>query len=260
MVNNYWHERNKPYIPGQKAPFKISRSKIELFIQCPRCFWLDVRHKITRPNSPPFKINQAIDELFKKEFDVYRKQGKPHPLMVEYQIPAIPYQNDNINTWRETFVGVVSIHQPTNLHIFGAVDDLWLDQDQKVVVVDYKATAKDQEVNIDANWQMSYKRQMEVYQWLLRANGLTVSDTGYFVYANARLDMDGFNNKIEFQTKVIPYMGDDSWIEPTLLKLKKCMDDDNMPPPGDDIMGGECKYCAYSRSRTELTLKYLKTI
>ena len=46
MANSYFRERSKPYEPGQKAAFKVSRSKIELFMQCPRCFWLDVRLKI----------------------------------------------------------------------------------------------------------------------------------------------------------------------------------------------------------------------
>jgi 2-isopropylmalate synthase len=36
--------------------------------------------------------------------------------------------------------------------------------------------------DLDQEWQDSYKRQMDVYQWLLRQNGLKVSNTGYFVY------------------------------------------------------------------------------
>jgi CRISPR/Cas system-associated exonuclease Cas4 (RecB family) len=255
---NYWRERSAPYKPGQTAAFKVSRSKIELFKQCPRCFWLDVRLKITRPNSPPFNINKAIDELFKKEFDSYRKQGKPHPLMVEFNVPAIPFQHEQLNTWRETFVGVVAIHKPTNLHVFGGVDDLWVGEDGKVIVVDYKATAKDKEVSIDSDWQISYKRQLEVYQWLLRQNGLDVSDTGYFVYANGRMDMDGFNDRIEFRTKVISYTGSDAWVEPTLEKMKACMDQDDMPPVGDSIMGGPCEFCTYARQRTELTLSHVQ--
>ncbi|HSD56172.1 MAG TPA: hypothetical protein VLA92_03400, partial [Candidatus Saccharimonadales bacterium] len=77
--NNYMRERSIPYRPGQKAAFKVSRSKIELYKQCPRCFWLDVRLKIKQPSGPPFNINKAIDELFKKEFDGYRTKGEPHP-------------------------------------------------------------------------------------------------------------------------------------------------------------------------------------
>ena len=258
MANSYWRERSAPYVPGQSAPYKVSRSKIELFMQCPRCFWLDVRKKITRPSSPPFNINKAIDELFKKEFDTYRAQKQPHPLMVEYKVDAIPYDHDQLNTWRENFVGIISIHEPTNLHVFGAIDDLWINPAGEAIVVDYKATSKDREVSIDSDWQISYKRQMEVYQWLLRQNGLAVQNTGYFVYANGRADLDAFNDKVEFRTKIIPYTGNDSWVEPTLARMKACMDNDDMPPIGDAAMGGPCDYCSYARSRTELTLTALQ--
>ncbi len=223
-------------------------------MQCPRCFWLDARLKITRPSSPPFNINKAIDELFKKEFDSYRLKGEPHPLMVEFGVNAIPFAHDSLGKWRENFVGVTTLHEPTNLHIFGAVDDLWADQMGNVMVVDYKATAKTKEVDIESDWQISYKRQMEVYQWLLRQNGLKVSDTGYFVYTNGRLDMEGFNDRIEFRTKVIPYEGNDGWVEPTIIKMKACLEGD-MPAVGTAAMGGACEFCTYAKARTELTLK-----
>ncbi len=227
-------------------------------MQCPRCFWLDVRLKIGRPSSPPFNINKAIDELFKKEFDVYRAQGKPHPLMTDNQIKAVPYQHADLETWRYNFTGVVALHKSTNLHVFGAIDDVWVNDDGELLVVDYKATAKAAEVGIDSPWQISYKRQLEVYQWLLRQNGFAVNDTGYFVYTNGRLDLDGFNDRVEFRTKVIPYKGSDAWIEPTLANMKACMDNDDMPPVGDAAMGGPCEFCSYARARTELTLKNLQ--
>lgn len=256
-MGNYWRERSQPYMPGQQTPFKVSRSKIELFMQCPRCFWLDVRLKITRPSGPPFNINKAIDELFKKEFDVHRAAGTPHPIMADNQVKAVPYQHESLDEWRHNFTGVATLHKPTNLHVFGAIDDVWVNDDGELIVVDYKATSKDKEVDINSEWQISYKRQMETYQWLLRQNGFTVSDTGYFVYTNARMDLDGFNDHLEFRTKLIPYSGNDEWVEPTLLKMKETMEGD-MPPVGLAAMGGECDYCAYARSRTELTLKALK--
>lgn len=226
-------------------------------MQCPRCFWLDVRLKITRPNSPPFNINKAIDELLKKEFDSYRLKGEPHPLMIEHKVQAIPFVHADLDKWRENFVGVTTLHEPTNLHVFGAVDDLWVNPEGEVIVADYKATAKDKEVDIDSAWQISYKRQLEVYQWLLRQNGLKVNNTGYFVYCNGRLDLDGFNNRVEFKTKIIPYTGDDSWVEPTLLKMKECMEGD-MPAIGTAAMGGPCDFCTYARARTELTMQALR--
>jgi CRISPR/Cas system-associated exonuclease Cas4 (RecB family) len=257
MGNNYSRERSLPYKPGQKAAYKLSRSKIELFMQCPRCFWLDVRQKITRPSSPPFNINKAIDELFKKEFDSYRAKAEPHPLMSEYKIDAIPFAHEDLDAWRHNFTGVVALHEPTNLHIFGAIDDVWVNNDGELIVVDYKATAKQSDVSIDSDWQITYKRQIEVYQWLLRQNGFKVSDTGYFVYANGRFDLDGFNDRVEFHTKVLPYKGSDKWIEPTLKKMKKTMEGD-MPAVGVAIMGGRCEFCSYARARTELTLKHIK--
>lgn len=227
-------------------------------MQCPRCFWLDVRLKIKRPDGPPFQINKAIDELFKKEFDGYRLKGKPHPIMIEFGINAIPFQHNLLDVWRENFTGVVAIHSSTNLHVFGAVDDLWVNDAGEVIVVDYKATAKEKDVSLDAQWQDSYKRQMEVYQWLLRQNGLVVSSTGYFVYANGRMDLDGFYNRVEFRTKLIAYTGDDMWVEPTLVKMKTCMEGD-MPNVGKSAMGGPCEFCTYARQRTELTMHALQT-
>jgi CRISPR/Cas system-associated exonuclease Cas4 (RecB family) len=255
---DYWRERAKPYQPGQKTPFKVSRSKVELFMQCPRCFWLDVRLKIKRPNGPPFQINKAIDELLKKEFDSYRLKGEPHPIMLEFGVSAVPFAHDNLDKWRQNFVGVQALHRPTNLLVFGAVDDIWVNNTGELIVVDYKATAKQSDVTLDADWQMSYKRQMEIYQWLLRQNGFNVSSTGYFVYTNGRLDLDGFFNKVEFRTKVIPYTGEDKWVGPTLTKMKKVMDSDTMPPVGKAAMGGDCDFCTYARQRTEITLKAIQ--
>lgn len=248
-----------PYVPGQKTAFKVSRSKIELFMQCKRCYWLDVRKKITRPSGPPFNINKAIDELFKKEFDGYRASGQPHPLMTDNQIKAIPFAHKDLNTWRANFTGVSTLHIPTNLHVFGAVDDIWVNEDDELIVVDYKATAKSSEVSIDSAWQVSYKRQLEVYQWLLRQNGFKVNNTGYFVYTNGRLDLDSFNDHLEFRTKIIAYHGSDAWIEPTLLKMKTCMDSETMPPVGEAAMGGNCDFCSYARARTELTVQAIQS-
>ena len=253
----YMRERSLPYQPGQVAPYKVSRSKIELYMQCPRCFWLDVRYKITRPSSPPFNINKTIDELYKKEFDVHRAAGTAHPIMLKNKVKAIPFKHEKMDEWRHNFTGVETLHEPTNLHVFGAVDDVWINEAGELIVVDYKATSKNKPVSLDSEWQVSYKRQMETYQWLLRANGFTVSDTGYFVYTNARMDMDGFDDHLDFVTTLIPYTGSDGWVADTLVAMKACMEGD-IPPVGVSLMGGECEHCLYARQRTELTLSALQ--
>ncbi len=252
-MKSFVRPRTTPYQPGQKTAYKVSRSKIDDFVNCPRCFWLDRRLKISKPDTPPFQINKAVDELFKKEFDEYRRNGKPHPLMLEFEVDAIPFAHSELEKWRQNFVGVQYLHKPTNLLIFGAVDDLWTNPAGEVMVVDYKATAKKSEVSLDAPWQIAYKRQVEIYQWLLRHNDLNVSNTAYFVYTNGRLDLDGFFDKVEFRTKVIPYIGNDEWIEPVIFKMKECLEQSTMPSPGED-----CEYCSYAKARTTLTLEALR--
>jgi len=90
-------------------------------------------------------------------------------------------------------------------------------------VVDYKATSKKDEVNLDADWQGGYKRQVEFYQWLLRGRGLKVSDRAWFVYANGIRDGGAFDDVLRSRTKLILYDRDDSWVEPTLRDVAHCL-------------------------------------
>jgi CRISPR/Cas system-associated exonuclease Cas4 (RecB family) len=233
--------------PKSPKPFSISRSKIDLFIECPCCFYLDRRLGVGRPPGFPFNLNAAVDKLLKKEFDIHRAKGDIHPLMAQYGIDAIPYEHEDLDKWRENFVGIQYLHAPTNLNITGAIDDVWINSKGELIVVDYKATSKDSEVNIDAQWQDGYKRQMEVYQWLFRANGFKVSDTGYFVYVNGRTDKEAFDGKLEFDVKIIPYKGSDAWIEKVIKTIHKCLMDDRVPLPGRT-----CDYCAYRRSALDV--------
>lgn len=232
------------YKATDDKPFKVSRSGIELFVECPCCFYLNNVRGIRRPSGPPFNINKAVDALLKREFDVHRAGGTAHPYMKQYGIDAVPFQHEMMNEWRENFKGVRYTHEPTNLLVTGAVDDIWENKDGELIVVDYKATSKNEEVNLDADWQISYKRQMEVYQWLLRQLGFKVSKRGYFVYCNGKSDKEAFDGKVEFDVVLLPYDGDDDWVEGTLEKLKECLDNANAPEPSAD-----CEYCGYAQAR-----------
>ena len=80
----------KLFDPSSKESFKISRSKIDVFKQCERCSYLDIRLGVKRPSGPSFTLNNAVDELFKREFDVHRANGTQHPLAKEYNVDAGP--------------------------------------------------------------------------------------------------------------------------------------------------------------------------
>ncbi len=238
------------YNPESKEPFKLSRSKIDLFLKCPRCFYIDRRLGVGTPPGFPFAINSAIDKLLKQEFDVHRKNGTRHPLLKKYGVDVVPAKRKEMDEWRDNFRGAQTYHEPTNLIITGAIDDLWINKKGEYIVVDYKATSKEEVISeLNKDWQDSYKRQMEVYQWLLRRNGLPVSDTGYFVYCNGRTDVEAFDGKVEFDVTLIEYKGSDSWIENTLLEMKKTLDNDKAPKEAPD-----CDFCLY-RKEADKALK-----
>ncbi|MFH1325872.1 MAG: PD-(D/E)XK nuclease family protein [Candidatus Falkowbacteria bacterium] len=248
---------NWNYNPDVKNNWKLSRSKLDLFMQCPRCFYINNRLGTARPGGFPFNLNTAVDTLLKKEFDIHRAKNKQHPLQKKYGIDAVPVAHEDLDKWRHNFTGVQFLHKKTGMVISGAIDDLWVkgvnsrlrgndkkggnDKKLEYIVVDYKATSKDEEIiALDKDWQIGYKRQMEVYQWLLRQNKLKVSDTGYFVYCNGITDKKAFDAKLEFDITLIAYKGDDKWVEPAIIKAHKCLNSKKIPKADKD-----CDYCNY---------------
>lgn len=230
--------------PKSKESFKLSRSKIDLFLECPKCFYLDRRLGVGRPPGFPFALNSAVDTLLKQEFDIHRTNGTQHPLLEKYGVDARPVPHEDLNVWRENFKGIQYLHPETNLTITGAIDDLWQNSKGEYIVVDYKSTAKLEDITaLDKDWQGGYKRQMEVYQWLLRRNGYKVSDTGYFVYCNGRTDRKAFDGKLDFDVTLIVYKGNDSWVEKAIIDAHKCLINDKVPKSGKN-----CDYCSYVKA------------
>jgi len=235
--------------------WRLSRSKIDLFTECPRCFYLDNKLGISRPRGPSFTLNIAVDVLLKKEFDIHRANKTRHPLLEKYGVEAVPYQHDDIDTWRENFKGLSCFHEPTGFTISGAIDDVWVNSAGELIIVDYKATAKDGDMNelSDTRWEAQYKRQMEIYQWILRQMKFKVSDTGYFVYVNGKKDREAFDGRLEFAVTLIPHIGKTDWIEGRLLKIKECLDSEKLPEIGED-----CEFCPYRDSAGSSIRKLFK--
>jgi hypothetical protein len=237
-------ERSR-FNPASEEAYTVSRSGIDFFVECRRCFYLQKRLGIGRPDMPGWSLNSAVDELLKREFDIYRANGTTHPLMKKYGIDAVPYENEQLDAWRDSLRrGIQFFHKPSGLIIRGGIDDVWVSPSGELYIVDYKATSKKGEVNIDGLYQQGYKRQMEVYQWLFKRNGFKVSNIGYFVYCNGDSSKDMFDAKLEFDIVIIPYRGDDSWVEKTVIEMGKCLHS-NKIPEADPL----CHYCGYVRER-----------
>jgi CRISPR/Cas system-associated exonuclease Cas4 (RecB family) len=249
-MSDYYNSRRTRNLfdPESAEPFRMSRSKIDLFMNCPLCFYLDCRLGVARPPGYPFSLNSAVDALLKKEFDIHRAKKRPHPLMHAYGLKDIvPFQHEDLDLWRSNFKGIRFVHPATNLNVTGAIDDVWTDSKGELIIVDYKSTSKAEKVTLDKEWQIGYKRQMEVYQWLFRMNGFVVSPTGFFVYCNGRTDRSAFDAKLEFDIDLIPYTGDDSWIPSALEAIKECLMAEKPPKPAT-----KCDYCAYRKSARDV--------
>ncbi len=222
--------------------WRLSRSKIDFFFECPRCFYLDNKLGTKRPSFPSFNLNIAVDELFKKEFDIHRKNGTAHPIMTKYEVDAIPFADKRIDAWRDPFVGIEYKEPETGLVISGGVDDIWITPEKKLIIVDYKSTSKDGSITelSDSPWDQQYQRQLGVYRWLLEKIGFTVEEIGYLVYANASKDFDAFDDQLIFETTLVTVKTNTRWILPTLHKIKACLDSDTIPSIGE-----RCEFCPY---------------
>lgn len=200
---------------------------------------------------PSFTLNNAVDELLKREFDIHRKAGTPHPIMKKNGIDAVPFGDGRMDEWRDALRrGIATHHKPSGFYVRGGIDDVWVKPSGELIIVDYKATSKKEGPSTEEHLYDSYKKQMEVYQWLFRQNGFKVSPTGYFVYANARQDdgINAFDAKLDFDINLIAYKGDDSWVEPTLIEMKKVLSGEAIPPVGTSFGGVPCEYCIYRES------------
>lgn len=244
-MNKYKQRTGNLYNPKSTEPFRISRFRMEGFLSCPRCFYLDRRLGLDQPGLPGWPLNDAVDHLLKNEFDLLRKDGKKHALMEKYGIDAIPFQHPDLPEWRDDhnrFVGVSVLHKPTNLELCGIIDDIWVTPKGQLHIVDYKSTSTSKEISLEDEYKQGYKKQVEWYQWLFMQKGFDVSNTAYFVYANGLKGDRVFDAKIEFEVQIIPHKGDTSWVEPTIFAMKKCLDLDSIPESDPD-----CELCMYRK-------------
>jgi len=158
--------------------------------------------------------------------------------MEKFGIDAVPFKTPEINKWRHNFSGVEYNHKPSGFLIHGAVDDVWVNPNGELIVVDYKATGANQHKIYD-----SYKRQMEIYQWLLQKNDYPVSNLSYFVFARVN-KAGGFGmgkGSLLFDIFAEPCRVDNSWVDNIIPKVREIFDLETPPASSPD-----CEHCKFS--------------
>lgn len=233
---------------------KLSRNAIEQFTRCPRCFYLQRKLGVQPPFSFPLTLANATDALLKQEFDRVRATGESHQLWTREGLNVRAFQHDNIEVWRSNFKGIRIQHEATGAEIFGAVDDLWLNLDtQTLHVVDYKSTSKQGDPTLDTTWAASYRRQLEIYQWLFWKAGFLVHPTAYILYVNGSKSTPFYNaggiGLMQFSTTLHAVVGDTSWIDSSINRAVDCLNSHELPNSNPN-----CDNCRYFAQRARYTI------
>lgn len=228
--------------PKNENPYELSRSKVENFVRCPACFWLDRAKGVKFPSMPGFNLNSNTDILLKRDFDVYREKQEPHPIMEMYGLDhLVPFAHEDMEKWENSMqFGMPNhfntLHEETNILFGGGLDDVWENkQTGELHIVDYKSTAggvmgpkkEPKPVNLEGFYKEGYKRQMDMYQFIARGMGFQVSDIGYFLYVDGQhwniagmLDTDPSTATMKFKATILTYIGNDGWVEQALRDIK----------------------------------------
>jgi hypothetical protein len=221
---------------------------------------------IKPPEMPSFTINTTTDILLKRDADAVRGQSTLPLWEANGLGHLIPFEHEHLENWTNsmqfgqnaTFFN--ADHLESNIRFGGGLDDVFLNtQTGQLHVVDYKSTAQGtrspdnyekKPVSLDDPWKKAYKRQMDMYVWVLKNKGFDVSNTGYFVYVDAQhKDIMGMLTDatdagkawMQFDASIIAYEADPSWVGQTLSDIKQfVIEQKTCPahtPKGDNYSG-----------------------
>ncbi len=177
---------------------QLSPNSLNLYLECPHCFWLDKNLGIKRPPPYPYALNSAVDSLLKEEFDTYRAKNLPHPLLKDNNIKAHLFGNQKLlNQWRNNFAGVRYFDEQLQATLFGAVDDVLEFDDGKLAALDYKSTGSSA-----ANVYDRFQLQLDTYTFLLEKNGYQTARKGYLAFYIVDKSK-GFIDRLPFRKEVL---------------------------------------------------------
>jgi hypothetical protein len=131
-------------------------------------------------------IGSKYDPLLKNYFDKHRENNKIPEEIEKHQLSLFP-DFETLKIWRGK--GIEYFHQKHNVIYYGKIDDL-LTKDEYLIPFDFKTT-------ISKNFQIyeDYKRQLEIYGYLLKKNNYSVLDLG--VLYVVKIDINENFEKIE---------------------------------------------------------------
>ena len=159
-------------------PLKLSPSKLNLFLECPLCFWLN-EHGVHRPTGPFPSLPGGMDRKLKIYFDKYRREGKLPPELKGKVEGKLYDDMEKMDLWRNNFKGLSWTDENGNI-LAGAIDDCLYNAENKTfIIVDFKtyggSEIKDEKIEF-------YQNQLDCYALLFEKNGLKHPGYAYLIF------------------------------------------------------------------------------
>ncbi|MBI2003367.1 MAG: PD-(D/E)XK nuclease family protein [Parcubacteria group bacterium] len=155
----------------------LSASSLALFNECPRCFYLQVKEGVRRPQGIPMPLYNKMDFLVKDYFDGFRAKNELPP-QLEGLVEGKLFDNQELlRKWRNWRTGLNFIDKKAGAKLVSALDDCLVSEDNRFLPLDYKSKG---EIRDDSH--IFHQNQLNIYTWLLDENGYPAKDVGYLVF------------------------------------------------------------------------------
>ena len=208
---------------------QLSPNSLNLFLECPCCFWLEKNKEIKRPPAYLYALNLAVDDLLKEEFDEYRKRKISHPLLKENGIKAHLFENQKLlNQWRNNLAGIRYFDEELQATLFGVMDDVLEFDDGKLAPLDYKSTG-----NTLAKIYDRFQLQLDVYTFLMEKNGYKTSHKGYLAFYVVDKNK-GFIDRLPFRKEMIEMETNSSDVYEIFKDAVRILREPTAPPHSQD--------------------------
>lgn len=183
---------------------RLSPSTLNLFLECPKCFWLRLKAGIHRPTGPFPSLPGGMDGLIKQYFDKYRLIRKvPPELEGKVEDAELFPDVDLLNKWRNWRSGLSYTDEETGAELSGALDELMV-KDGKYIVTDYKTRGYD--VKPGGEWY--YQNQLNIYALLLQENNMPSADYALLIYWISKEISEGGMVRFAIDIKKVPISTD----------------------------------------------------
>ena len=224
-----------------KKSIQLSPNSLNLFLECPHCFWLEKKASVKRPPLYPYILNTAVDSLLREEFDTYRSKNLVHPLIKDLseksgkKIKAHLFSNQKLlNQWRNNLAGIRYFDPELNATLIGALDDVLEFEDGEIAPLDYKTTEKTAAKIYDR-----FQLQLDVYTFLMEKNGFATPRKGYLAFYIVDKSK-GFIDRLPFRKELIEIETNPSDIYEIFKDAVKCLQNQTPPPHSHD-----CKFAKW---------------